>query len=115
MPTHGWFGGEVVGFVTTEISFAGGRRSLHSRRKPRERRQRLPPRLRVAEIDFRLEKRDLTLKRALVDVHIPGPRPPVAPVVPAVSSSLEGVLQLERRLLGPDAHRRLAGGLEQEP
>jgi hypothetical protein len=76
--------------------------------------QRLQARGDLAQIDFRLEEGDLVVDCRLADVDVPGPGPAVAAVAPAVASTFQDVLQIERRLLGPDPYRLPARLLQQQ-
>lgn len=48
-----------------------------------------------------------------IDVHIPGPRPTIGTVIPAISALLEDVLKRERGVDGPDAILGAASAIEQ--
>jgi hypothetical protein len=89
------------------------RRPLSSRREPSERGERLQPRGDLAQIDLRLQEGDLGVDRRLADVDVPRPRSSVAAVAPSVAATLQDILQLERRLLGPHPHRFLSRLLQQ--
>lgn len=71
-------------------------------------------RLDFAQVDLRLQKHDFIVERGLADIGVPGPGPTVTAVAPAVAALLQGILEFERRLLGPHAYRRLAGSLQQK-
>jgi hypothetical protein len=68
----------------------------------------------VAQIDLRLEKRDLFFESGLVDVDIPGLRSTVAAVTPTITAAFQGILEFERRPLRPDAQRFPSRRLKQD-
>jgi hypothetical protein len=67
----------------------------------------------VALKDLGLEPLQLTVALFLVDIKIPSLRSSVRAIVPTITAALELVLEVVRRILGPDADR-LAPRLLQE-
>jgi hypothetical protein len=66
------------------------------------------------KIDLSLEKCEFGDQRGLVHVGVSGSWSAVAAIAPPRAATFQGIFQLERRLLSPHAHRRLAGSLQRK-
>jgi hypothetical protein len=84
------------------------------RGEARERRQSLQTRLDVAQINLCFQKSDFVAERGLVHVDVPGSWSAIGPIRPPIAAALQRILELERRLFGPDADGLLSCGLEQD-
>jgi hypothetical protein len=75
--------------------------------------QRLKPQIQLALIDSLLEEVDFGGLIDLVNADVPGPRPAVGTVAPAIATTLELVLELEGRVFGPGPDGLAPGPLQE--